>query len=365
MSYLVTDVMADYTDRSTGNRQVRASIVADTAADLPANTTALTFLLGSYAKTVDTGDEYWIDSSGSWILQPSSSAFSNVYTKTEIDQMLTDYYTNTEADSLFVWKTITISGNTPLDFIADGEPLDVWSIYGNMTQDVPPGVCGDKTANLVPEVRTANGWRKGYRSSTTGEYVANQYYGEWLSPPVSIDNFASFVVSAQTYASPSMSIYYFNGETYLGTQSAYNYSGSVFNNIPNGTTHFDFAIRTGCTSEEQIIAADFWVMLNTGGAALPYEPYGYTIPITCGSTHIIYLSEPLRKAIDGSDAVDVMSSDGTITRNVDSDGNELTPPTTETFTAPTITPDPGENTLTVDTTTPPSEITITGQIRET
>ena len=88
MSYLVNEIMAEYTDRSTGNRQIRAYIVADTAADLPANTTALTWLLGSYAKTVDTGDEYWIDSSGSWILQPSSSAFSNVYTKAETDALL-------------------------------------------------------------------------------------------------------------------------------------------------------------------------------------------------------------------------------------------------------------------------------------
>ena len=87
MSYLVNEIMADYTDRSTGNRQIRAYIVADTAADLPANTTALTWLLGSYAKTVDTGDEYWIDSSGSWILQPSSNVFSNVYTKSETDAL--------------------------------------------------------------------------------------------------------------------------------------------------------------------------------------------------------------------------------------------------------------------------------------
>lgn len=102
MSYLVNEIMADYTDRSTGNRQIRAYIVADTAADLPANTTALTWLLGSYAKTVDTGDEYYINSSGSWILQPSSSAFSNVYTKAETDALLApiDAAVNTQESSL-------------------------------------------------------------------------------------------------------------------------------------------------------------------------------------------------------------------------------------------------------------------------
>lgn len=88
MSYLVLDVMAEYTDRTTGNRQIRAQLIADTAADLPANTTALTWLLGSYAKAVDTGKEYYIDSGGTWILQPSNNAFDNVYTKAETDAII-------------------------------------------------------------------------------------------------------------------------------------------------------------------------------------------------------------------------------------------------------------------------------------
>ena len=100
MSYLVLDVMAEYTDRTTGNRQIRAQLIADTAADLPANTTALTWLLGSYAKAVDTGKEYYIDSGGTWIEQPSNNAFDNVYTISEIDTMLTDYYTTTQIDTM-------------------------------------------------------------------------------------------------------------------------------------------------------------------------------------------------------------------------------------------------------------------------
>ena len=88
MSYLVIDVMAEYTDRTTGNRQIRAELCADTAADLPANTTALTWLLGTHAKAVDTGKEYYIDSGGTWIEQPSSNAFDNVYTKTEMDSII-------------------------------------------------------------------------------------------------------------------------------------------------------------------------------------------------------------------------------------------------------------------------------------
>lgn len=69
MSYLIQDIMAEYTDRETGARQVRVYIVADSVSDLPSNTANLTYLLGSYAKTVDTGDEYYINSRGTWILQ--------------------------------------------------------------------------------------------------------------------------------------------------------------------------------------------------------------------------------------------------------------------------------------------------------
>ena len=87
MSYLIQDIMAEYTDRQTGVRQVRVYIVADSFSDLPSNTANLTYLLGSYAKTVDTGDEYYIDSNGTWVLQPSGE-FKNVYTKSEVDDII-------------------------------------------------------------------------------------------------------------------------------------------------------------------------------------------------------------------------------------------------------------------------------------
>lgn len=132
MSYLVTDVMADYTDRSTGNRQVRASIVADTAADLPANTTALTWLLGSYAKTVDTGDEYWIDSSGSWILQPNDYVTGNYYTKTETEGRLSAHVCTCDSAGNVANKVVTTTG----DFVLrDGAIISVKFTYSNTVSD--------------------------------------------------------------------------------------------------------------------------------------------------------------------------------------------------------------------------------------
>lgn len=64
-------------------------IFVDTAADLPAlaDFTDIAPVCGSLAETVDTGDRYRLDSSGTWHLQPQG-IFQNVYTKTETDALL-------------------------------------------------------------------------------------------------------------------------------------------------------------------------------------------------------------------------------------------------------------------------------------
>ena len=64
-------------------------IFVDTAADLPAlaDFTDISPVCGSLAETVDTGDRYRLDSSGTWHMQPAG-IFQNVYTKTETDALL-------------------------------------------------------------------------------------------------------------------------------------------------------------------------------------------------------------------------------------------------------------------------------------
>ena len=85
MSFRVLDVSQEFTDRVTGNREIVAEIIADTESDLPVNTATLSYILGSYATTVDTGAQYKIDSAGVWHKQPFDNMFANVYTKAEID----------------------------------------------------------------------------------------------------------------------------------------------------------------------------------------------------------------------------------------------------------------------------------------
>lgn len=128
--------------------------------------------------------------------------------------------------------------------------------------------------NLIPEVRSANGWIIGYRRQNTGEYVESNPQGEWLSPKISMSPGQIFTISAMNVNDNSMSVYFWNGDTFLGAQSRYDYSGSTFTAIDN-TTHIDFAIRASAANktEAAIISSGFWVMLNLGSTALPYEPY--------------------------------------------------------------------------------------------
>ena len=90
MSYRILDTMQDFTDRETGVRSMMCEIIADTAADLPANTAQRIFIIGTFATVIDTGDTYKINSGGTWILQPSGDVFQNVYTKSEIDSIVSD-----------------------------------------------------------------------------------------------------------------------------------------------------------------------------------------------------------------------------------------------------------------------------------
>lgn len=202
MSYLVTDVMADYTDRSTGNRQIRASIVADTAADLPANTTALTWLLGSYAKTVDTGDEYWIDSSGSWILQPSAQ-YPNAYTKAQTDGLLSAHVCTCDTAAGTSDKVATTSD----DFILREGAIVAVKFTNTNTQTDTSGHPITLNVNNTGAFRIyyANG---GYQSAATtiafgfaGRYIYYVYHDSrwvWLNINYGYNGMTSAQLNAGT-----------------------------------------------------------------------------------------------------------------------------------------------------------------------
>ena len=263
----------------------------------------------------------------------------------------------------------TLTGVPPITFQSDGTPLTAWSISGNMVQNsvpspdnpVQPQECGDKTGNLFDDATATYGK---YINSEGVEAVSSSGVTNHSDySPVQENTSYTIAETKPIYSGITSAIAWYDADKQFIVRNSYS--------APNNEGRFSWTAVSPNSAAFAIINFTRYPdydgendMLNTGSTALPYEPFGFKIQITlAGQTQNIYLSEPLRKALDGSDAVDVLRSDGTLTREVDSSGNALTTPTTETVTVPTLTPTKGSNTLSVGTTLQPSEISITGGIK--
>ena len=95
------------------------------------------------------------------------------------------------------------------------------------------------------------------------------------------------------------------------------------------------------------------IMLIEGSTALPYEPYGYRVPITNNSeTANIYLDKPLTKSGDNADYIDYAEQ-----KRYNAGG------TNEDVTLPAISTLAGTNTLTIGTEVQPSRVEVKGRIK--
>ena len=245
----------------------------------------------------------------------------------------------------------------PHEVIGDGTAISAWSMKGNMQQSgtptpstpIYPTEVGEETANLFDKDNA----------------LENKVYDEY-------GNLANAAVPAeQWYASNYIKVEY--GKTYIRSSNG-TAVGNVYNtydadknfierftpgtgvpftiNNPN-VEYITFALRNTNTPLSTY-------QLNEGSTALPFEPHGYKIPISFGqNTYNIYISEPLRKSLDGSNVYDELSSNGTLTRRVDENGDALATPTTEQVTVPTLTTTGTPEQFNVLTTLAPSEVSLT------
>lgn len=121
----------------------RMELYADTSADLNGLThyDSIRLLQGSDTLDIATGDHYIMQSSGAWIRQPAANAFSNVYTKSEIDSILQGY------QELLTWDPRTIRDS--LNAVRSG---DIWSsVWGQMLDlnTFPNLAAGDDLNNFT------------------------------------------------------------------------------------------------------------------------------------------------------------------------------------------------------------------------
>ena len=172
----------------------------------------------------------------------------------------------------------TITGVPPISFTGDGTPLISWTLWGNMTQSgtptpaspIQPQACGDRTANVLEYSLDA-------LITNIGTVEKSGSYQTYFAP----------VTAGQTYSfGANIDVYgFFDTKPALGTvamDGARHFPDSSRNvTIPDSVTWLGCRVRMGADA-----------MLNTGTTALPYEPFGYKIPITnAGQTVPVYLGQ--------------------------------------------------------------------------
>lgn len=336
------------------NNIARMDLYADTAADLTGVTSydSITLLGGSTALDISTGDLYIMQSGGTWILQPSQGAFSNVYTKAEIDEMIANYYTKTEADEMFEWRTITITTDTlPLTFIADGSPLTAWTISGNGQQQGTPTPDAPITPDFVGTLSDAD-W-------TIPITCAGQTTTVYLGEVPTVRRVRKLLLDVNLVvikgnSNPNDYTYYFLFSTNSLPSAAAGETTetrAIFTHLKQGY----YLSETGAVSGNGLI-----VYLNFGADIMNAQTSGNTVDglkeyladqYAAGTPVTVWyvLAEPTTGIVN-----EPLCKIGDYCDELHSEDAGVAIPTAK-----------GNNVLTIDTTLQPSEITITGKIRET
>lgn len=184
----------------------------------------------------------------------------------------------------FVGVTKELSGIPPLSFTAKGKPLTAWSITGNTVQNGTPTpenpvevqAVGDRTGNLFDYSTIRTGYRIAW---ATGEDYADNT--AMMSDYIKVKN------TTYSCSNMAMIICYDGNKKYLG---ALNKSMVVEKEV--GIFYDMFTINDNeCKFIKLLTYQGFVIgnktMLNEGSTALPYEPYGYKIPVVTRGKNLL------------------------------------------------------------------------------
>lgn len=160
----------------------------------------------------------------------------------------------------FVGVTEELTGTPPLSFTSKGKPLTAWSITRNMVQngtltpDTPQEVkaVGDRTANLFDKDKQAG-----------IIYVTETVTRYGVEIPVSAGTYSIVGGTNKLFVKKK------HGTTY-GTATYTSVQRTI--TLPQNGYILIYAEKI----KDYTVSN---VMLNSGSTALPYEPYGYKIPV--------------------------------------------------------------------------------------
>ena len=204
-------------------------------------------------------------------------------------------------------KVKVLEGIPPLTFVAKGEPLINYEISGNTVQNgtptpdspIMPQGTGERAENLID-----------VQPFTTEADESSTYFSLW-SGTLPVGDYTLSLNQDDTLTSSVRNC------IRITIGGVFYYEKPIENYHNNSGIHtMPFTI----SDPTQAVEISYWtnnlsnrctysnIMLNTGSTALPYEPYGYKIPISSASTTTpVYLGEvettrKIRKLVlDGGD----------------------------------------------------------------
>lgn len=191
-------------------------------------------------------------------------------------------------------------------FYANGQNLTDYTIYGNT------GGVGDRTANLF----------------NINDYSVGE--ASFIPKTITLEPNTTYTMSSNCprYNNGALIVIGNVGESFTTANNGV-YPNHPISRTADANGELLIGVRTNGGNYSP---ADYDTMLNEGNTPLPFEPYGYKIPVICGGqTTNIYLDSPL----GANDSIDYATAQVTI---------------------PTV---DGANTLICDTTVQPSKVSLT------
>ena len=198
-------------------------------------------------------------------------------------------------DLIFEWinavESATYTGTLPATLQTVEGYLESYKIYGNTVQDgtptpenpIVPSGCGERTENLLnfADLMAAPG---GMIENTTFPHVLEII----LEPNTTYTMYANGYGSTDWHADTSRSLYFDGIES--DTDSVYVNHPSTKTTDSTGVVKIGFMSQR--TNAQQYINNTAQTWLNLGNAPLPYEPYGYKLPILSNSASTdIYIGD--------------------------------------------------------------------------
>ena len=233
-------------------------------------------------------------------------------------------------------------GVPPLTFKSNGKALKNYRIYGNT---VGGESVGDRTGNLFDGI-----FLQGYWAGTDGNFVASS---KWIcTNKLPCKPNTTYTLSFNSANSRWYGFVWFteNGDYLLSDLVKYPQTQCYYTaTSPSNAAYMAINIAGYPDNQASINPSNATdLMLVEGSTTLPYEPYGYRVPVTVNDIITnLYLTEQIKKVGAEAEYVDFEEQ-----KQYFADG------TYANVTLPEITTIVGTNTLSVDTQVQPSKVYV-------